>query len=435
MCARTQEYPMPRSEPKSGPNSGPNSGKAYVIALSLITAACLFGDSMLYIVLPVHYRDAGLNSLWEVGIILSMNRLIRLPLNPLVGRLYRRISIRSGILLATLLAALSTLGYAFADSFLVWLVLRAIWGFSWTLLRIGGFFCILEVSDNSTRGYYMGLYNGLYRLGSLVGMLIGGLLADAMGFFFTAVLFGSCTALSMFAVLTLSGGKASSDLTQEDPPPRPRAWMHVEGIVLLVLVTGAVEALAYQGLYAATLTQMISLHLGDAILFGGLVLGAATLGGTLQALRWGWEPWVAPWFGKLSDLRFGRRNMMIASFLFAALVFGLSALPLPLVPWCVVLLGVELSGTSLTTLADAAASDVATRRARTTGSEQTGRDFMRQYSLIVDCGAALGPFAAYAVGGILGMNAAYLFMAALMLMFGLAWMRWSTGDFGKDSRA
>ena len=66
----------------------PASGKAYVIVVSLITAACLFGDSMLYIVLPVHYQDAGLSSLWEVGIILSMNRLIRLPLNPLVGRLY-----------------------------------------------------------------------------------------------------------------------------------------------------------------------------------------------------------------------------------------------------------------------------------------------------------------------------------------------------------
>ena len=117
-----------------------------------------------YIVLPVHYQDAGLSSLWEVGIILSMNRLIRLPLNPLVGRLYRVISIRGGILLATLLAAVSTLGYALAESLAVWLLLRAVWGLSWTLLRIGGFFCILDVSDNSTRGYYMGLYLSLIHI-------------------------------------------------------------------------------------------------------------------------------------------------------------------------------------------------------------------------------------------------------------------------------
>lgn len=56
-----------------------------VVVLSLITAACLIGDSMLYIVLPVHFAEAGLASLWEVGIILSVNRLVRLPLNPAVG--------------------------------------------------------------------------------------------------------------------------------------------------------------------------------------------------------------------------------------------------------------------------------------------------------------------------------------------------------------
>lgn len=224
----------------------PASGKAYVIVVSLITAACLFGDSMLYIVLPVHYQDAGLSSLWEVGIILSMNRLIRLPLNPLVGRLYRVISIRGGILLATLLAAVSTLGYALAESLAVWLLLRAVWGLSWTLLRIGGFFCILDVSDNSTRGYYMGLYNGLYRIGSLVGMLLGGILADFMGFSATAALFGSGTALSMFAALTLSGGRAGAGLPEDGGNSLPRARTRAEGIVLLVLVTGAVEALAYQ---------------------------------------------------------------------------------------------------------------------------------------------------------------------------------------------
>ena len=49
-----------------------------VIVISLITAACLIGDSMLYIVLPICFAQAGLSSLWEVGIILSVNRLVRL---------------------------------------------------------------------------------------------------------------------------------------------------------------------------------------------------------------------------------------------------------------------------------------------------------------------------------------------------------------------
>ena len=66
-----------------------------VIVISLITAACLIGDSMLYIVLPICFAQAGLSSLWEVGIILSVNLLVRLPLNPMVGWLYRHISDRT----------------------------------------------------------------------------------------------------------------------------------------------------------------------------------------------------------------------------------------------------------------------------------------------------------------------------------------------------
>lgn len=63
----------------------------------------------------------------------------------------------------------------------------------------------------------MGLYNGLYRIGSLVGMLLGGILADFMGFSATAALFGSGTALSMFAALTLSGGRAGAGLPGRRP--------------------------------------------------------------------------------------------------------------------------------------------------------------------------------------------------------------------------
>lgn len=79
-----------------------------VIVISLITAACLIGDSMLYIVLPICFAQAGLSSLWEVGIILSVNRLVRLPLNPMVGWLYRHISDRTGIFIATVLATITT---------------------------------------------------------------------------------------------------------------------------------------------------------------------------------------------------------------------------------------------------------------------------------------------------------------------------------------
>ena len=234
-----------------------------VVVLSLITAACLIGDSMLYIVLPVHFAEAGLASLWEVGIILSVNRLVRLPLNPAVGWLYRRISDRTGIFIATVLATLTTFGYAFADGFAAWLFLRCLWGVAWTLLRLGGFYCILGVSSDGDRGYFMGLYNGLYRSGSLVGMLFGGIFADWIGFPFTAMLFGACTAVTIvlgLAYVPRGTGALPAGAVREE-----NAWRWKDGAVLWVMATGLVVALIYQGLYAATLSQLVQSHFGGDV--------------------------------------------------------------------------------------------------------------------------------------------------------------------------
>lgn len=59
-----------------------------IVALALITAICLAGDAMLYIVLPIHWSGVALNSLIEVGVLLSINRFVRLPLNPVSNRFF-----------------------------------------------------------------------------------------------------------------------------------------------------------------------------------------------------------------------------------------------------------------------------------------------------------------------------------------------------------
>ena len=384
-----------------------------VIVISLITAACLIGDSMLYIVLPICFAQAGLSSLWEVGIILSVNRLVRLPLNPMVGWLYRHISDRTGIFIATI----TTFSYAFADGFAVWLLLRCLWGIAWTLLRLGGFYCILNVSSDDNRGYFMGLYNGLYRIGSLAGMLLGGIFADWLGFSVTCMLFGACTAATIVLgfICVPRGNSGVPARTQAEE--RSLTWLWKDGTVLWVMATGLVVALIYQGLYASTLSELIRIHFGSSVtLLGGVAVGAATLGGVLQAIRWGWEPWLAPGIGVLSDRRFGRRSMMVVSLAFGVVVFGLVALRLPLPLWLAVLIGIQLTGTSLTTIADSVASD--------TASVRGGRVFMMWYSFAVDLGAALGPILAYLLNDMWGMDTAYAGTAVLLLILAVKWY-WS----------
>ena len=156
-------------------------GMRPVVMVSLATALSLLGDSMLYIALPLHWQEAGLDSLWQVGALLAANRLVRLPVNPLIGLLYQRISLRTGLLLAVLLGAISTCGYGWAQGFVAWLLLRALWGVAWSLFRIGGLTAVVRCSEPDGQGHAIGLYNGLYRLGSLFGMLLGGLLVPIPG--------------------------------------------------------------------------------------------------------------------------------------------------------------------------------------------------------------------------------------------------------------
>lgn len=396
--------------------AGNERASRQVIVISLITAACLIGDSMLYIVLPICFAQAGLSSLWEVGIILSVNRLVRLPLNPLVGWLYRHMSDRTGIFIATVLATITTFSYAFANGFVEWLLLRCLWGISWTLLRLGGFYCILNVSSDDNRGYFMGLYNGLYRLGSLAGMLLGGIFADWLGFSMTCIVFGVSTAATVVLGLIYVPRGSSGTPAGVRMEERSLSWLWKDNAVLWVMATGLVVALIYQGLYAATLSELIRIHFGSSItLFGGVAVGAATLGGVLQAVRWGWEPWLAPGIGVLSDRRFGRKSMMVVSLAFGVVMFGLVALSLPLPLWLLVLIGIQLTGTSLTTIADSVASD--------TASVRGGRVFMMWYSFAVDLGAAIGPILAYLLNDIWGMDTAYAGTAVLLLIFAVKWYR------------
>lgn len=164
--------------------------KKFVSGIAIITAICLLGNAMLYVVLPIYWRDFGLSSLWEAGVLLSINRLLRLPLNPLVNWFYNRFDKKTGVIVAIILAFISTLSYGFLKGFIWLLIMRCVWGAAWTLLRIGGLLTVVELSTDKNRGELMGTYNSLWGLGHLGGALLGGLLTELVGLKFVTITFG-----------------------------------------------------------------------------------------------------------------------------------------------------------------------------------------------------------------------------------------------------
>src|SRR5574344_1482196 len=379
-----------------------------IIVMALITAACLLGDSMLYIVLPVHWREMGLTSLWQIGIILAMNRIVRIPLNPLVSKLYQKISARSGMTLAVILAAGTTAAYGLVSSFAIFILLRCLWGLAWTFLRLGAYFTILDCSTDANRGRSMGRYNGLYRLGSLGGMLLGGVLADTVGVAATCSLFALCSLAALpfvykFVPADGRGLVAEAATTEQDY----KLGRHLD--VLKILIAGTFLALVFQGMLNSTLSYLIKQHYPEGLSLAGMVLGAASLGGVLQAIRWGWEPWLAPFSGKLTDGPRGRFPLLVVSALVGGLCFILVSRQLGLTLWILLVLVLQLTATALTTVADALAADVAVGSAKV--------KIMTLYSLLIDVGAALGPVLAYFANQYLHPYAScYLAAAALLFL-------------------
>ncbi len=394
-----------------------------VTRVALITAACLAGDSMLYVVLPLHWREAGLASLWQAGVLLSVNRLVRLPLTPVIGHLYRWIHPQRGVRWAVPLAVAATAGYGWAEGFVPWLFLRCLWGLAWTLLRLGAYRLIADSATEQNRGHAMGRYNGLYRLGSLFGMLVGGLCADLWGLSITSLL---CAVVTLFgwplaqrllarpsapalcpSTTVFHGSTAVKPLAASVPTARTATVL--DRRTAAILATGGLLAMIYQGVVPTTLGSLLEARRPLSVWTCTFVVGSSSLAGFLLALRWGWEPWLAPRIGRFADGKAGRLLPFLGSLMLASLLFALSSLPLPTIPWLFVVLGLLGTATALTTLIDTLAADLAVR------SDRTG--LLTAHSFCLDLGAALGP----TLGLLFPAPVVYTGISVVLSLMALAW--------------
>ena len=387
-------------------------GKKSVVIVSLITALCLLGDSMLYVVLPMYWQEVGLTSLWEVGVVLSMNRLVRLPLNPVVGWVYQRVTVKTALSVAVLLGIATTVEYAMASTFATWVGIRALWGISWTFLRLGGYYVVLECSPEKNRGQYMGLYNGLHRLGHLGGALLGGVLAELLGYHMMAVVFGILTVGAIIPLGMLKNIRIEG-LAEESGSVRLPKTVWLKSSFLWLMATGFVVTMLYYGMLSTILSPLVHLHTDPIVIGAGAVIGATALSGILQAVRWGWEPWGAPWVGKVSDRFADRGSMLAASFGVTAALVGMMTLDVPMALWILIVLGVQMGGTCLTTLADSAAAD---------RSAVIGRmSVMTWFAFAFDLGAAIGPLFALFLVSYVGLHSVCWVGAASLMIFAIYW--------------
>ena len=237
-----------------------------VHGLGLAVCLSLLGDLAMYAVLVTQLDLVGL-SLAGAGLMLSVNRLIRIPGNPIVGLLLDRLGRRPLFLAGMALAVLATSSYGLVRGFWPFLLARLAWGVAWMLINVGGRTMILDASTPADRGRLLGLYHAWMWAGFAAGPLLGGLLTDLLGF---------RPAMFALAGLTAVGAAvAFVAVTETRPPPAVDVRGQVGKAAPPAPKPAVARVLAWMRPFRASLVVIAALFLVTQ--FGGEGVVTATL--------------------------------------------------------------------------------------------------------------------------------------------------------------
>src|SRR5205823_10094771 len=136
------------------------------------------GDTLLYLLLPLHHDGFGL-SLAEAGLLLAANRLVRIAGYGWVARLYAERGPHATCLLAALGSLLSTLGYATLSGVWALLVARLLWGLSFAAMNIAT--QALATAEASGAAQRSGRMRAIIAAGPVSGLIVGAIVSQLAG--------------------------------------------------------------------------------------------------------------------------------------------------------------------------------------------------------------------------------------------------------------
>ncbi len=392
------------------------------------TAAVIMGDSLMYVVLPVAAVDFGihehfgLSAAFWIGLALSINRFVRLVSNALAASVYQRFGVRWPFVVSVAVGALTTLAYGFGSGPVSLLVARAVWGVSYSHMRLAALLTAFEVGASTMRGRLVGFFNSGQRLGSLIAVTGGALLfqltsrevtfAALAGFGLVGMLIAARAPNLKPERIRASGGGPRSRLNLWDLAVSrlPESGRGLRLPLLSISLMRFAATFAANGLAIATVAPYLAEFADDNERVLGGSLAVVTLAGFLIGFRWLSDLGLGVPLGHLSD-RIGRRRSiaygMIAVFTLLALIGALDSLAGAIV-------GIPLlflAAVGVNTALDAAIGETSPDSARAA--------VMGRYSTWLDLGAALGPFTGFLIADRIGFQGGFLVAAALVAG---AWM-------------
>lgn len=256
------------------------------------------GDAFLYAYLPANYLHIGISSFW-VGVILSVNRFTRLFLNGRVAWFLSSKGIKNVVVIATLLASLTTASYGLISAIPLWILARVLWGISFSTLRLGN---TLYAVEHPRKGIALGLSRALIELGPVLALLAGPFLLHYAGRRFTFLVFGLISIAGILLVLPLGDLKTESVLKKDLVLSSPSSFN------VLVLI----NAFITEGVLVVLASRLIQneqmLNISNGLALVGVLLAYRRLSLVLFSPLSGW----------LGD-KWGFQKVFIYTTLFSAL--------------------------------------------------------------------------------------------------------------------
>lgn len=356
--------------------------KKFIIVM-IIVGLGMAGDAMIYCLLPVTPESFNI-TVFQIGILLSVNRFVRLITNEISTTVVTRLNSDKPLIIAVCLSTFITLGYAIPWGFWWLLALRILWGACFSLLRIEGYIAALRYSNRESLSRYMAWHETIK--GQIYGIItiVSGVLADLISPRSVPVLLAALTAACL---LFFKGGRANLMGTEGaavDTAPRsgrgkvsnPKVLI-ILGLVILVSAT-----------FATMMGSLRGRAIVDYILPGaGIAVGAATFAALFQVAGQV-VSLSGPVIGYFCD-KIGRRKAFSIVFIIQIIIILTLAL---FKLWYIMLVMfiVQLfSGSASQILRTAISGEYANP------SEQAV--FMNRIATFQDMGSATGPFLGYAL--------------------------------------
>ncbi|MCZ6531289.1 MAG: MFS transporter [Chloroflexi bacterium] len=270
----------------------------------------LLGDNTLYTVLPdpTIWSRVGLTLTW-VGVLLGVNRIVRLIFNTWAGVLYDRLPRRRLLIGSLALGAVCNVIYALAFGPAPFLLGRVLWGLAWSGLSIGGNTVVLDVSTESTRGRNSGHFQMWFFIGVAVGALAGGTFTDLLGFQGWLWVSAAITGLAALFWYFKLPETRPADGSGTSRVPSWHEFPIRESLPAAVPVMAV--RFVFAGVMAATTILWLEQYVGRELSLVWIVVPLATLTGAFSAVRVLTSIVGAPLAGRASD-RMGRRWPVIA---------------------------------------------------------------------------------------------------------------------------